>query len=1206
LPASRFYLAWIIALLALGYPPVPLIRSVSAAALASGESFRPVALRKAMLNQSVSVRAEVRRDSGIALGDGHDLMTAYVGQSALTRTLEQNAARPLAMAAADFDEDGVADLASSYATGDAAPSESGIITLLKGNADAIYPNSREAQQHKQSGEYTDAPFLSPALAVAVPEAADFIGAGDFDADGHRDLVTAARGSRKLYLLSGDGQGGFGAARAIELSGAVTSLVTGEINRRDGLEDIVVGVTASDGPQVMVFENPRGALKGTPEIFALPAAATALALGQLDEDYPMDLAVGAGSDVLIVHGRDRCLALSEPRQASVPPATITRRRFPFAIQSIALGDFTGDHRPALALLSGDASIYVLSQPASKNTKGARAKKQRPSIEQWHLETLAANHWSSSAQLVRAQVSSAAADDLVIVDSITQQLGIAAGRSVDASASAARVMRALAVDGGPVAAMPMRLNADALSDLVILRNNQVAPSVAITAAGAIITVNSDQDETRYVADNFLTLREAIKLANGSLSKSALTPAEQAQVTGDPGPNQLDTIGFNIPGAGVHTIKAKDGLDQLRDATVIDGTSQPGFAALPLIELDGENSGATGPQNALAIFAGKCTVRGLVINRFGRDGINMAIQGGNLIEGNFIGTDSSGTLRRGNGRFGVAVEERSPMNTIGGATPQARNLIADNSVGVRFLGDFASQNSNDASPANLVQGNLIGTDITGENGLGNVNEGVLDLGQANNLIGGTDHDPGVCNRASNLIANNGASTTGIAITGSGAMGNLIQGNFIGTDLSGKAPLGNASEGVLIINGAARNTIGGTVAGARNLISSNQHSGVVLGSVGDVSLNMVVGNFIGTDATGSASLGNARDGVLVSAATDTMILNNVIGANGFDGISLGGLFIDPFTQAKIFGSKGSDVMGNFIGTDATATIDLGNLGNGIFVENNSLMHTIQNNTIAFNKNNGVYIPNAPSADVSQNTSGRTRPGFRIRIGKNSIFANAALGIDLGDPGVTVNHLGSKREANIAQNFPELLTATSDGQLTTVLGTLTSAPNATFTLEFYANPPAAGAGATGVTPCARQGKSFAFITTIKTNANGNAAFNIAFPQALPGGFINALATNVDGNTSEFSACAQADGPLGPSVREVTVTPDKIMAAGVGFAAPVTVLVNDVPFAATAKVKDGIKVTQTGRLADGRSIAEAIPAGVTVRIRFHNASGGETEVPFRN
>src|SRR6266446_5158442 len=113
---------------------------------------------------------------------------APTGALGLPQILENGRIQSTALASGDFDEDGVPDSISRYVS----PS-GGIITLHRGNVDSIYPNAPGAQQRKANGKFTSSSFLSPARAFAVPEAADFVGAGDFDADGHWDVVTAARG-----------------------------------------------------------------------------------------------------------------------------------------------------------------------------------------------------------------------------------------------------------------------------------------------------------------------------------------------------------------------------------------------------------------------------------------------------------------------------------------------------------------------------------------------------------------------------------------------------------------------------------------------------------------------------------------------------------------------------------------------------------------------------------------------------------------------------------------------------------------------------------------------------------------------------------------------------------------------------------------------------------------------------------------------------
>ena len=130
---------------------------------------------------------------------------------------------------------------------------------------------------------------------------------------------------------------------------------------------------------------------------------------------------------------------------------------------------------------------------------------------------------------------------------------------------------------------------------------------------------------------------------------------------------------------------------------------------------------------------------------------------------------------------------------------------------------------------------------------------------------------------------------IAGAGSSNNVIQGNFIGTDVSGTADLDNGRQGVLISGAAANNTVGGTIAAAaRNVISGNDIDGVQIANAGS-SNNLIQGNFIGTDVSGTADLGNGRVGVLISAeATNNTVggtsdaARNVISGNEDIGIQI------------------------------------------------------------------------------------------------------------------------------------------------------------------------------------------------------------------------------------------------------------------------------------------------------------------------------------
>src|SRR5262249_33955145 len=155
-----------------------------------------------------------------------------------------------------------------------------------------------------------------------------------------------------------------------------------------------------------------------------------------------------------------------------------------------------------------------------------------------------------------------------------------------------------------------------------------------------------------------------------------------------------------------------------------------------------------------------------------------------------------------------------------------------------------------SNLILGNKIGTNAAGSAALANTGDGI-DLFAGSNTIGGTA--PG----AGNVISGN--ASTGIEIVG--ASGTLIVGNLIGTNPARKAGMGNSGDGIALV-GASSNTIGGTASGARNIISKNSLNGIHL--YGQSNQNAIVGNLIGTDATGAVALGNGVEGIAVDSGSN------------------------------------------------------------------------------------------------------------------------------------------------------------------------------------------------------------------------------------------------------------------------------------------------------------------------------------------------------
>src|ERR1051325_546855 len=192
-----------------------------------------------------------------------------------------------------------------------------------------------------------------------------------------------------------------------------------------------------------------------------------------------------------------------------------------------------------------------------------------------------------------------------------------------------------------------------------------------------------------------------------------------------NGVDTINFQI-GTGAHTITPGSALPSITDAVIIDGTTQPGFVLAPLIEINGASAGSS--SVGLRLLTTNCTIRGLVINRFAGQGLLLQGNSGHTIKGNYIGTDTSGAIARPNGMEGIWVNGSS-SNMIGGTNAADRNLISGNGGAGTSPGIYLLNSS-----GNLIQGNFIGTGIGGTSALANANNGITLSSSSGNQVGGT----------------------------------------------------------------------------------------------------------------------------------------------------------------------------------------------------------------------------------------------------------------------------------------------------------------------------------------------------------------------------------------------------------------------------------------------------------------------------------------
>jgi hypothetical protein len=671
-------------------------------------------------------------------------------------------------------------------------------------------------------------------------------------------------------------------------------------------------------------------------------------------------------------------------------------------------------------------------------------------------------------------------------------------------------------------------------------------------------------------------------------------------------LNLISFNIPGPGVHTLTFKSPLPALTGPTIIDGYTQPGASpntrsldsssnAHLMIQVDGSQS----PYDAVCLHlsGGNSTVRGLIITHHSLGagtGILVDEKGSNLIEGNYIGIDTSGSTGAGNS---IGIKLVSGTNAIGGTTAASRNVISANNQGIVISGSGATGNS--------VFGNYLGLSASGTDNLTNAT-GIW-LEAAGNSVGGADPrmrniilggvNAAIWNPAGsggnnliqrNYVGTNAAGTAGLGAAGisvmtpqnvirqnlitgnrglniqeAGAFGNVVQGNWFGISADGSQPLSNHGAGISLVR-VSHTLLGGANAADRNVIAV---SGAGI-SISEGDSNIVQGNYIGTNISGTQAMipgGAAGDGIAIVSSYNQIGgvmggTGNVI-ANCYSGISMGA------------GATGNIIQGNLIGTNATGTAPLGNSHEGIKcvppnfaprVRKNLLGGTTPGtgNLIAGNAGAGIYmdasdsnivmgnligvamdgsspLPNGGSgvelSDANFNAIGgadsaagntiayngsqgnHSARGVKIWSGSgnaiqgNSIYSNYGIGIDLVGGiesvfGVTAND-SSDTDAgpNMLQNYPVLTSVATNGIRLSVVGALKSQGPAKYRIEFFSNqkPDTSKYG---------QGMIYLGSIDVRTDSTNNASFLANLPIGdTVHRYVAATATDTSGNTSEFS-----------------------------------------------------------------------------------------------
>ncbi|MBK9163426.1 MAG: hypothetical protein IPM21_05835 [Acidobacteria bacterium] len=453
------------------------------------------------------------------------------------------------------------------------------------------------------------------------------------------------------------------------------------------------------------------------------------------------------------------------------------------------------------------------------------------------------------------------------------------------------------------------------------------------------------------------------------------------------------------------------------------------------------------------------------------------------------------------------------IYGLKPNGSKVILDGTGngndGITFFSfDDGLRSTTNSQVSNLVIRNFQRSGISAGYVRGSVFEGLEIYGNGRHgiaLLGSAEGNARTVRIGGTLIAQRNFiysnNLDGISIIGdpvndrSGLQNIEILNNYIGTS-NGTTENGNNGNGIYLEHTFGV-IIGDATGATRNVISGNNGDGVKI--VGSQSFaNEVFGNFIGTDASGGAALGNSASGVaLLSAAGSAVDLvsktPNLIGKPGFGNVISAnnfGVFIADNNTSKNW------IQSNRIGTNNGGNADLGNSLDGVLVGGGTSDNRIggtganEGNLIAFNRR-GIFA------------DGGIRNSFR----RNRIFSNDELGIDLAPVGVTPNDTGDGDSGpNGLLNYPVITFVNAQNSVVYFEGTYNSAPNQSYTLEFFGNTAldASGFG---------EGRNFLGQTVVVTDGSGNANFSVEFaaPIADTGTWVTATATDSNNNTSEFS-----------------------------------------------------------------------------------------------
>ncbi|ANM29247.1 hypothetical protein ABI59_06070 [Acidobacteria bacterium Mor1] len=895
--------------------------------------------------------------------------------------------------------------------------------------------------------------------------------GDFDADGHPDaLLARSRGTRlqPVHLGLDDGVLRLAAGEPRSLQLGFDFFVAGDVNRVDGLTDIVVGTSGREGAELLVFEGPQGALAAQPEVVRLPSAAQGLRLLKPQGRGATSIGVRLAGGEQVLLGRDRMLSLGADRREAVAAPRLVE---------------AGPERIVWAMDRSEAATAVPAGSRVKTSSRGSAYlgfDGRIHFAETLLATLTVNDAGDAgdaspgdgacdagggACTLRAAIEEANA----LAGADTIQFALGGGTPTIAPVTALPpITESATIEGATGGATRIEIQGTSVPG-----SGLVANSDFVTLRGLVINGFGTDGVQLNGSDNVVEDCYLGPDASGGGSVSGngrygVRVAGSRNRIGGATVSQRNVISNNLDG-----VRVVEGFDNLIQGNFI-GLDGSGTAALPQrtgVLLDGFGVPATGAN----LVGGSVVVPGeppgnLIAGHTVRE-IQIGISDDNLVQGNLIGTDASGAQRVGEGTVRLSSPTDCSDNLVGGSSASLRNVLG----GVRISGNFCVRT--------LIQGNFVGLAADGVSVLGGLCVDVEGLDFVNDhTVGGDAPAPG--SPPGNVIA--GCDQHGI---NSDIATLTIDGNLIGLAADGVTVPGNPGYGIRWAAKAGSSfgglDVGGNNPGERNVIAGNA-SGAITASEGGGTF--IRGNWIGVDAAGGPAP-NGGAGVVVSdnefVVGEAPSGGNVIAGNDGAGVIAAGNTLGRLES-------------NLIGVLPDGVTPSGNTGAGV----DSGFGTV---TVGGSRLPSGTCEGTCNVIAHNGGDGVVHEGNTTVVG-NEIRDNGGLAVDILPDGPDANVPGRPL------NRPEIVNVTPGGSDDQVDGVLNAGADRDYEIHVYglnvADP--SGFGEMDV---------FLGETTCNTDGAGDCSWSVTVTSASA---YTASATEVSVASPRTSELALNSGSVGP------------------------------------------------------------------------------------